>query len=104
MQGKSVSIVFEVIALALLVFWLFLLARLVFDLVQAFSRNWSPRGPLLILLEFIYTVTDPPLKALRRVIPPLRIGQVSFDLAFLILLLGTNILISIVRGLAASFA
>jgi len=99
-----VSIVFEVIALALLVFWLFLLARLVFDLVQAFSRGWTPRGPLLILLELIYTITDPPLRLLRRVIPPLRIGQISFDLAFLILLLGTNILISVVRGIGASFA
>jgi YggT family protein len=99
-----VSIVFEVIALALLVFWLFLLARLVFDLVQAFSRGWTPKGPLLILLELIYTITDPPLRLLRRVIPPLRIGQISFDLAFLILLLGTNILISVVRGIGASFA
>lgn len=98
------SILFEAIALALLVFWFFLLARLVFDLVQAFSRNWTPRGPLLVLLELIYTVTDPPLRLLRRVIPPLRIGQVSFDLAFLILLLGTNILISVVRGIGASFA
>ncbi len=98
------SVVFEVIALALLVFWFFLLARLVFDLVQAFARSWRPRGPLLVLLEFVYTVTDPPLKLLRRVIPPLRIGQVSFDLAFLILLLGTNILISVVRGVGASFA
>jgi len=99
-----VSILFEAIALVLLVFWFFLLARLVFDLVQAFSRNWTPRGPLLVLLELIYTVTDPPLRLLRRVIPPLRIGQVSFDLAFLILLLGTNILISVVRGIGASFA
>ena len=98
------SILFEAIALALLFFWFFLLARLVFDLVQAFSRNWTPRGPLLVLLELIYTVTDPPLRLLRRVIPPLRIGQVSFDLAFLILLLGTNILISVVRGIGASFA
>ena len=69
------SIVFEVIALALLVFWLFLLARLVFDLVQAFSRGWTPKGPLLILLELIYTITDPPLRLLRRVIPPLRSAQ-----------------------------
>ena len=96
------SIVFEVLAVLLLIFWLLLLARLVFDLVQAFARDWRPRGPLLILLEAIYTVTDPPLRLLRRVIPPLRIGQVSFDLAFLILLLGTNILISVARSLAAA--
>ena len=96
------SIVFEVLAVLLLIFWLLLLARLVFDLVQAFARDWRPRGPLLILLEAIYTVTDPPLRALRRVIPPLRLGQVQLDLAFLILLIGTNILISVARSLAAA--
>lgn len=96
------SIVFEVLAVLLLIFWLLLLARLVFDLVQAFARDWRPRGPLLILLEAIYTVTDPPLRALRRVIPPLRLGQIQLDLAFLILLIGTNILISVARSLAAA--
>jgi YggT family protein len=96
------SVVFEVLAVLLLVFWLFLLARLVFDLVQAFARDWRPRGPLLILLEAIYSVTDPPLKLLRRIIPPLRLGQIQFDLAFLILLIGVNILISVARSLAAS--
>lgn len=96
------SVVFEVLAVLLLIFWLFLLGRLVFDLVQAFARDWRPRGPLLILLEVIYSVTDPPLKLLRRVIPPLRLGQIQFDLAFLILLIGVNILISVARSLAAS--
>lgn len=96
------SLVFEVLAILLLVFWLLLLARLVFDLVQAFARDWRPRGPILILLEAIYTVTDPPLRLIRRFIPPLRLGQVQLDLAFLILLIGTNILISIARTLAAS--
>jgi len=99
-----VSVVFEILAVLLLVFWLLLLARLVFDLVQAFARDWRPRGPLLIVLEVIYTVTDPPLKLLRRVIPPLRLGQVQLDLAFLILLIATNILISVVRSLAATTA
>lgn len=98
------SVVFEILAVLLLVFWLLLLARLVFDLVQAFARDWRPRGPLLIVLEVIYTVTDPPLKLLRRVIPPLRLGQVQLDLAFLILLIATNILISVVRSLAATTA
>jgi YggT family protein len=96
------SLVFETIAALLFVFWLLLLARLVFDLVQAFARDWRPRGPLLVLLELLYTVTDPPLKAIRRVIPPLRLGQIQLDLAFLILFIGTNILMGIARGLAAT--
>ena len=98
------SVVFEILAVVLLVFWLLLLARLVFDLVQAFARDWRPRGPILLVLEVIYTVTDPPLKLLRRVIPPLRLGQIQLDLAFLILLIATNILISVVRSLAATTA
>ena len=65
--------------------------------MQVFARNWQPRGPLLLVAETIYTLTDPPLRAIRRVIPPLRIGQVQLDLAFLILLIAINILISVVR-------
>lgn len=94
------SLVFEVIAGLLFVFWILLLVRLVFDLVQAFARDWRPSGVLLILLEALYTVTDPPLKAIRRVVPPLRIGQVQLDLAFLILFIGTNILMGIAQTLA----
>ncbi len=96
------SLVFEAIAALLFVFWILLLARLVFDLVQAFARDWRPRGPLLIVLELIYTVTDPPLRWIRRVVPPLRLGQVQLDLAFLILFIGTNILMGIARTLAAT--
>ena len=78
---------------------LVLIGRLVFDFVQVFARDWQPKGVLLLLAEAIYTITDPPLNLLRRVIPPLRLGQVQFDLAFLILLIGLQILISIASSL-----
>lgn len=70
--------------------WSFLLllwGRFVADWVQVFARSWSPRGPVLVALEVIYSITDPPIKALRRVIPPLRIGGFALDLSFLIVLL-----------------
>jgi YggT family protein len=63
-----------------------------------FARDWRPRGPLLLLSETVYTLTDPPLKAIRRVVPSLRIGNVSLDLSFIILLFA----ISITRGILAS--
>ena len=91
------DVVREVLAIALFLYSLVLIGRLVFDFVQVFARNWQPRGPLLLVAETIYTLTDPPLRAIRRVIPPLRIGQVQLDLAFLILLIAINILISVVR-------
>ena len=75
----------QIIILFLWLFFILLIARLVLDYVQMFARSWRPRGPLLILAEAIYTVTDPPLRALRKVIPPLKIGSVSLDLSFLVL-------------------
>jgi YggT family protein len=86
------SAVGQVLATALFLYWLTFIARLILDFVQIFARNWRPSGPLLIIAEFIYTVTDPPLRVLRRVIPPLRLGGVQFDLAFLIMLIGLQIL------------
>jgi YggT family protein len=71
--------------------------RFVVDWVQVFARSWTPRGVLLLALEVVYSVTDPPIKALRRVIPPLRIGNFSLDLSFLIVLIAAYVLLRINR-------
>ncbi len=90
------SIFGQILGTVLWLYWLVLIARLVLDFVRIFARSWRPRGPLLLIAEFVYSITDPPLRALRRVIPPLRLGSVSLDLAFLILILGVQILINFV--------
>jgi YggT family protein len=69
-----------------------LLARLVVEWVQAFARSWTPRGPLLVVLEVIYTLTDPPIKFVRRFVPPLRIGGIAIDVAFIIVLIFVYVL------------
>jgi len=71
-----VALVGQVLATFLWLYWLILIGRLILDFVQIFARSWQPRGPLLIVAEFIYTVTDPPLRLLRKIIPPLRLGGV----------------------------
>ena len=85
------SLVGQILILVLWLFFILLIARLVLDYVQMFARSWRPRGPLLIVAEIVYTVTDPPLRALRKVIPPLRIGSVNLDMSFLVLVILVNI-------------
>ncbi|OJV79722.1 MAG: hypothetical protein BGO37_12320 [Cellulomonas sp. 73-92] len=75
----------EVLSLVVVVFLIFLLARAVLDWVQFFAHDWRPKGAVLVLAEAVYTVTDPPLKLLRRLIPPLRLGNVSIDVAYMVL-------------------
>jgi YggT family protein len=96
------SIVYQVVLAVLWIFLLTLVARVVIELLQAFARDFRPSGFVLVLFEIVYTITDPPLRALRRFIPPLRIGAVAFDLAILVLFIGVNILITVVSALARS--
>jgi YggT family protein len=76
----------------LFVFWLFLTARVVVELVRAFARGWRPAGGVAVTLETIYTVTDPPVRLVRRLIPMVRIGGVGLDLSIMVLLLVVFIL------------
>lgn len=71
--------------------WL-LLIRLVVDWVQVFARSWSPKGPVLVVLEVVYSATDPPIKFVRRFVPPLKIGSVALDTSFLIVLISVYLL------------
>ena len=85
-------------SLLALVVWLYLLVvfgRLILDWIRVFARDWRPRGVVLVIAEAVYTLTDPPLNALRKVIPPLRLGGASIDLGFLVLVLGLYLLLAI---------
>lgn len=94
------SLVFVLIYLVLMLVQVALIIRIVYDAVQMFARGWRPRRLALVLASGVYTVTDPPIKALRRLIPPLRLGGVSLDLAFLVVFLAVTILMAVAAGLA----
>ena len=94
----AVPIVATLVYVALNIFFLVMWARLVLDLARNFARQWRPRGFGLVLAELAYTITDPPIKAVRRVIPPLRIGGVALDFAWSIVMLACIILISVTLG------
>ncbi|GMA26380.1 YggT family protein [Luteimicrobium album] len=78
-------VIFSVIGILLFVYLLLLIGRLILDWVQVFARDWRPRGAVLVVAEAVYTVTDPPLRLLRRIIPPIRLGSVQLDLGYIIL-------------------
>jgi len=90
------------IGLVLLVFYLLIIARLIVETTRSFARSWRPVGTAAIGLEVVYMVTDPPMKALRRLIPPLRLGGMNFDLSVLVLLIVVWILRIVVNNLAIS--
>ena len=81
------------------VFWYLLLARIVVEMIASFSRGWSPRGFVAVILEWLFTITDPPVKALRKVIKPVRVGQVSLDLSVLVLFVIIIVIQLILSGL-----
>ena len=75
------------------IFFLLLLFRFVMSWVFMFARDYTPRGIMLIVVEAAYTVTDPPVNLIRRVVPPLRLGGMVLDLSMLILLLFVQLIV-----------
>jgi len=94
-----VQLVWSLLYFVVLAFFLLLLVRLVLDWVQFFAREWRPRGVALIIAEVTYSVTDPPLRLLRRFLPPVGIGSVRLDLAFFVLILLCSVLLSVLGRL-----
>jgi YggT family protein len=80
-------------------YFLLLIFRWIMDFVLQLSRDYRPRGVMLVAIEITFTLTDPPLKLIRRVLPPLRIGGIALDLAFLVLIIVVQILLQLVRTL-----
>jgi YggT family protein len=72
-----------------------LIGRMIFSWIQTFARSWTPHGIVLVIAEVIFTLTDPPLKFLRRYIPPLRLGTVAMDLSFMVLFIVVLILLQV---------
>jgi YggT family protein len=84
--------------LSLLTFFKWVLfARLIIDYVRMFARNWRPNSFLLAVFEAVYVITDPPMKFVGKFIPPLRLGGISLDLSFIVILLVLNFATTLVK-------
>lgn len=95
---------FQVLNLLLFLFWLLLISRVIVEFIRSFARDWRPTGFVVIILEVVFTITDPPVKLLRRLIPPVNLGGIRLDLSIMVLLFIVFILMSITGELGQSVA
>ncbi|MEV7633220.1 YggT family protein [Microbacterium sp. NPDC089318] len=98
-MGAILSIVGGIVELVLTLYVLVLIVRLVLEYIPLFNRSWRPKGAGLIAAEIVYTITDPPIRFFRRLVPPLRIGTIALDFGFMLTMLSVLILMAIVRAL-----
>ena len=86
------ALVVVIVQALISIFTIALFARFILDYVRMFKPSWTPSGPILYLAEFTYIITDPPIKFIRKIIPPIRLGPVALDLSFIVLLVLLQIL------------
>jgi YggT family protein len=91
----AIVLVLSVLSWVLLAFFLMLVARFVLSLIVMFAPQWHPKGPMLLLFELIYSVTDPFLRPLRRILPPIGAGGIRIDLSMLMLFVLVSLAMSI---------
>jgi len=90
------AILKQVLEYILELYLLLLIGTMIISWIRAFARDWHPTGVVLVICESVLTTTDPPLKFLRRYIPPLRLGTVALDLSFMVLFIVVLILLEVV--------
>ncbi len=91
----ALVLVLTVLSWVLLAFFLILVARFVLSLIVMFAPQWHPKGPLLLLFELVYSVTDPFLRPLRRILPPIGAGGIRIDLSMLMLFVLVSLAMSV---------
>ncbi|GLJ61548.1 MULTISPECIES: YggT family protein [Microbacterium] len=96
---SALGLIASILNFALLLYIFVLFGRLILEYIPMFNREWRPKGAVLVLAEIAYTLTDPPIKMFRRVIPPLRVGGIAIDFAFALTMLLCFILLSVTRTL-----
>jgi YggT family protein len=94
-----ISVLATIAYYVLLAYFFVMWARFILDLVRNFSRSWRPRGVGLVLAELVFALTDRPIRAVRRVVPPIRLGGAALDFAWSVVMLVVIILIYVVLAL-----
>jgi YggT family protein len=91
------SAIGALLGLALLIFELVLVARVVLDWVGVLAPAGG--GGLVRAREWTHAVTEPVIAPVRRVVRPVRLGAVSIDVAFTLVFVAVLVLRSVVLAL-----
>lgn len=81
------NVFLDALHLALFIVVVLLWVRMVIEWVRIWARRWVPSGPAAVAIDGVYTVTDPPVRLVRRLIPPIAIGGARVDVGFMVLVL-----------------
>ena len=82
MIGQSAIV--EVLCVVLFVYWILLLVRVIVSWAELFGFRRPYSGPLHTALGLLYAVTEPVLRPLRGLIPPIRAGGMGLDLSIIL--------------------
>lgn len=82
-----ISFIATVVYLILIAYLVVLWARFIIDLARVLNRNWRPRGLMVVVAEFVFTITDPPIRAVRKILPPVRVGGAALDFSWSIVMI-----------------
>lgn len=77
-----------IICFLLLLFWLLLFARIILSWIRVSPTSGVARG----LVELVFDVTEPVLRPIRGMLPPLRLGMVGLDLSPIIVFIALALL------------
>lgn len=98
-SAPPLALIGTILLIALQLYNSVMWARLILDWVVVLVPSFRPRGFVLLLAEFVYTLTDPPLKFVRRWIKPVRVGPVALDLAWIVVIIALSVLSIVVRSI-----
>ncbi|WP_139417311.1 YggT family protein [Agromyces laixinhei] len=96
----ALLVVWNILYALLLIYFFVMWGRFVLDLVRTFNRSWRPTGAWLVIVEAVYSLTDPPVRFFRRLVPPIRIGQIALDLGWSLAMLVVIVAMTVVSLLA----
>lgn len=78
------SAIAEVLCVVLFVYWILLFVRVIVSWAELFGFRRPYSGPLHTALGLLYAVTEPVLRPLRGLIPPIRAGGMGLDLSIIL--------------------